>query len=340
GLKMKKTRVSGLTITILTESPIALSNDQGTGNYTPIKKYFYKDGAHAMTSVGTITYELRKKMIKDYGWTASSMVIKDKNLHPKKEDIESIGLNGLESDVFGFLVPGEQINKTSPLRIIPFISANTYKTDTQIITNKGFLESDLNRKYYDTKGDNIEIGKVPSTQALAFEEVFGDYYCYTITIELDRIGVVEVKDNKYLEPEERKYMSGEIRKKAITDITDAIINFTRDIKHQKIHLKPIAVFGGVFESPIPYFWNDIKVDQKGNIVMDYAYETITGYELSEENYIISISSRIPKIYRNDNFENKLKISDTPQKAIKSLVKKLNVAEDNSWYLEIGDKIEE
>lgn len=325
-------RVSGITLTILTESPIALSNDQGAGNYSPIKKYFYKDGIHSMTSVGTITYELRKKLIKEYGWTASSIVIKNKNLYPKKENIESVELNGIENDVFGFLVPDKQISKTSPLRVIPFISLNTFKSDTQTVTNRGFLNPDLGREYFDEKGKVIGVDEVPSTQALAFEEVFGDYYYYTITIELDRIGVIEVENDKYLEPGNRKYMSKDLRKKAVTDLIDAVLNFTRDIKHQKVHLKPLAVFGGAFKSPIPYFWNDVCIDTKGNLIMDYVYETIKGYNLNSENYVIAVSSRLPVRYENSDWENNIVIEKIPHEAVKRLVKKLDISDDNYWYL--------
>ncbi len=329
---MNKNRVSGITLTILTESPVALSNDQGTGNYTPIKKYFYKDGIHSMTSVGTVTYELRKKLIKEHRWTASSIVIKDKNLHPKKENIESADLNGIENDVFGFLVPDKQINKTSPLRVIPFISVNTFKSDTQTVTNRGFLNPDLGRKYFDDKGNTISIDNVPTTQALAFEEVFGDYYYYTVTIELDRIGVVEVDGDEYLEPGKRKYMQKELRKKIIEDLIDAILNFTRDIKHQKIHLKPLAVFGGAFESPIPYFWNDVCFDSKRNLVMDYVCETVRGYNLDSKNYIIAVSSRLPVAYKNSNYKDSIVIKEIPQEAVKRLINRLDVGDDNYWYL--------
>lgn len=329
---MNMNRVSGITLTILTESPIALSNDQGAGNYSPIKKYFYKNGIHSMTSVGTVTYELRKKLIKEYGWTASSIVKKDKNLYPKKENIESTELNGIENDVFGFLVPDKQINKTAPLRVIPFISVNTFKSDTQTVTNRGFLNPDLGREYFDEKGNAISIDKVPTTQALAFEEVFGDYYYYTITIELDRIGVVEVEDDKYLEPGNRKYMSKELRRKAVRDLVDAVLNFTRDIKHQKVHLKPLAVFGGAFKSPIPYFWNDVCIDSKGNLVIDFVCETIKGYNLNSDNYVVAVSSRLPVIYKNSDFENRIVIETIPQEAVNKLVNKLVIGDDNYWYL--------
>lgn len=328
-------RVSGLTFTILTESSIALSNDQGANNYSPIKKYFYKDGLHAMTSISTITYELRKRLIKEYGWMPSDMILdfkKEKKLNKIVPSISNIQIENeekkcLENDVFGFLLPDKQLNKTSPLRIIPLISVNTYKSDTQIKINKGLLEPDFNRKYFDEAGKEIQVSEIPKTQALAFEEVHGDYYYYTVTIELERIGVVEVEEGKYLEPSMRKYMDKAIRKQAVKDLVEAFTKLTRDIKHGKVLLKPLAIFGGAFESPIPYFWNDVCIDKSGNLNLNYVKETIEGYSLNEDEYIIAISSRI------QTNSNEIKISEkTPQQTMNNLVERLIVDEDNYWYL--------
>ncbi len=87
---------------------------------------------------------------------------------------------------------------------------------------------------------------------MAIEETLSDYYVYTITLELDRIGVVEVEEGKLLLPEERKFMSKELREKAVKDILDAITVFTRNIKHSSVLLKPLAVIGGAFDKVVPF----------------------------------------------------------------------------------------
>lgn len=123
-----------------------------------------------------------------------------------------------------------------------------------MITNRGFLSSEFGRKYYDEKEES-EVPRdenFPTTQALAIEETLSDYYVYTITLELDRIGVVEVEDGKLLLPEERKFMSKELREKAVKDILDAITVFTRNIKHSSVLLKPLAVIGGAFDKVVPF----------------------------------------------------------------------------------------
>ena len=330
--------IKAITLTILTESPVALSNDQGFGNYTPIKKSFRRDGVRAITSVATITYEMRKQLV-EKGWQLSGMVLnttgkgdntKVTNMYPYKESVDSNNELGLETDIFGFLIPDKQLSKTSPLRIIPFESINTYKNDTQLITNKGYLDYDMRREYYNKEGDKYE-NELPTTQALANEEIFGDYYVYTVTIELDRFGVQEVKEGKYLAPEDRVAMPKDIRENALKDIVEVLIELTRSIKHQSIHLKPLAVFGGAFENVIPYFWNDMRFN-KGKLNLDYLSETIESYELKKNNYIIGISKRLDTIGNADGME----IDEIPVKAIKNLIKRLEVREDNKWYLKKGN----
>ncbi|MCT4595727.1 MAG: type I-B CRISPR-associated protein Cas7/Cst2/DevR [Anaeromicrobium sp.] len=336
---MTNKRVSSITLTILTESPIALSNDQGFGTYTPIKKFFYKNGKHAMTSVATFTYELRKQLILKDKLKPDDLVQKAKNIYFKDTD--------LEADIFGYLNPGSQQSKTSPIRIIPFISVNTYENDTQLITNRGFFDISLGRTYYEEvkKKDSLEykeldVAQVKQTQALANEEVFGDYYIYTIILELDRIGVKEINEKgERLSPDNRIYFDKDTRHKIIKDILDVISKFTRTIKHETVHLEPLAVFGGIFEDVVPYFWNDIELEKKSNIInISHALNTIEDYDLEKEYHIISIGQklkikedgRIQKV--DDKGERAFNISNRPIKEIRNLVDKLEIRDDHYWYI--------
>lgn len=332
-------RVRGITLTILTESPVPLSYDQGYGNYTPIKKEQYKNKVHAKTSIATITYDLRRILHKYYNWTLSDIVLNKNskgevtNLYSSLSNIESTEMNGLETDIFGYFVPSKgkgSLTKVSPLRIIPFRSLNPFKSTTQLITNRGFLESELGRKYYDT--DNNEIlrdDSFPTTQALAVEEVMGDYYVYTITLELDRIGVVEVENGKMLLPEDRKYMTKSIREKGVKDILDAITIFTRNIKHSSVLLKPLAVFGGAFDKVVPFFWDDVLYNEDNNSInLMPAVKTVDAYGLEDEYLIFSVDERLKTFGITD-----FKVDSNPVKAIKSLADKLEVNEkDNCWYI--------
>ncbi|HHQ8633415.1 TPA: type I-B CRISPR-associated protein Cas7/Cst2/DevR [Clostridioides difficile] len=335
---MNEKRVKGVTLTILTESPVPLSYDQGYGNYTPIKKEQYREKIHAKTSIATITYDLRRMLHQEYGWNLSNIVFGKKgNIYPSiKKNVGCVDENGLETDVFGYLIPLKDkgsISKASPLRIIPFRSLNPYKGSTQLITNRGFLSSEFGRKYYDEKEEN-EVPRdenFPTSQALAIEETLSDYYVYTITLELDRIGVVEVEDGKLLLPEERKFMSKELREKAVKDILDAITVFTRNIKHSSVLLKPLAVIGGAFDKVVPFFLDDVDYNaDSGEINLEGVIETIESYSLKESNTILAINDRL-KI-SNKKELNKFNLSKYPVKEIKNLADRLEIGEDNMWYL--------
>lgn len=330
-----KNRVKSLNFTILTESSVALSNDQGFSNYTPIKKCFAKDGQHAITSVGTITYEMRKQLFQK-GIKPSGIVLNAKkdgkvtNMYPFTDNVEALDESGIENDLFGFLIPDKQLSKTSPLRIIPFKSIHTYKNDTQLITNRGFLDLDSDRKYYNNKQEEYIKEELPKTQALANEEVFQDYYVYTLTIELDRLGVLEVKDGKYLTPDKREYWDKKIRMEVVKKVVEVTSEFTRTIKHQTVHLKPLAVFGGAFESVVPYFWNDVELNKDNTLNLNNVIETIKSYELNKNNYIVGVSSRLAGKLDNEQIE----INEYPVKAMKQLIDRLEIGEDNYWYLEV------
>lgn len=325
-----------ITLTVLTESPFPLSYDQGFGNYSPIKKIQYKNGVHASTSVGTFTYELRRILHKDFGWNLSGIVLNKngkgevKNLYSSLNNVERTDEYGLETDIFGFMIPDKALSKVSPLRIIPFLSLNKYKGSTQLITNRGFLDRNFERNYYDNEGNEIARDEnFPTTQALATEEVMGDYYVYTITIELDRIGVVEVEKGKYLLPEERKYMSKELREKAVKDIVMAITLLRREIKHGQVLLKPLAVFGGAFDMVVPYFWNDVEYDDENNAIkLDSVAQTVESYELDKNGLILAVDNRVKCKRSNDAMD----VSNAPVKAIKELMSRIEVGDDNMWYL--------
>lgn len=330
-------KISCITLTVLTESPIALSNDQGFGNYTPIKKFFFKDGFHAMTSVATFTYELRKCLFENFGWKLNDLTIKSGNSY--FNNVEELTDKNLEADVFGFLLPNDSVSKTSPLRVIPFVSATTYNGETQLITNRGFLNLDLERNRFTDKGETIPDGDVPATQAFANEEVFGDYYTYTLTIELDRIGLCEVA--KYDPPKkvngklihyyyaplkERKYMPDELRIQAVQDILNALTILTRDIKHQRVLLKPLAVFGGAFDKVIPYFWdaillNEVQGETQLKLDLSPIEKVEAAYQLEN-----TIKAADKKLLVDEKV-----ISTMPVQAIQQLAERLTI-QDNKWYL--------
>lgn len=283
--------VNGLTLTVLTKSPVALSNDQGYGTYTPIKKIHFDNALKPFASVSTFTYEL-KRILKDepFKWSMAPLIVKGKNTVPKETEAKNE-----EADVFGYLLPDKQVDRKAPLRIIPLMALNSYKNTTNLITNRGLFDLNFGRKYFKEVEENNQTGfkemssdEIPTTQAFVTEEVHGDYYSYTVTLELNRIGRIEYKDgsDKKLEMDKFEYKKEEDRKKMIKDILEAIKLLRRDIKHQTIHLKPLAVAGGIFDSSTPYFWDRMKLLRNGNLNDKALKNVITDYNLNKRGFCV------------------------------------------------------
>lgn len=334
--------IKSLTLTILTESQIALSNDQGEGgNYVPVKKMFYKDGIHLFSSVSTFTFELRRILKESFGWKMFDIAI-NKSDKGKTKNVYNLQIEDIsnEADLFGYLVPDQQVSRVSPLRIIPPVSLNKYHSDTQLITNRGFLNRDLGRAYFNITGKEKEkksepTDDIPTAQALATEEIMGDYYRYTVTLELDRIGRIENKQSDKiltsLAPLEYSFKNETERKKIITDFLKAITIFTRRIKHQTIFLEPLAVFGGLFTHVVPYFANSIHF-QNNKLRLDSIKQTVKGYELEENSRLITAVNPIIETLSIEGFE----IKNNPVEAIKSLIhcidEEMTINEKNEWIL--------
>lgn len=346
---MKKRLVNCVTLTILVSSQVPLSYDEGEGNVSPIKKITYKGKEVATTSVGTVTYEMRKALGQNYNWTLDQIVLntsndgKVSNIYSKLSSIESLDENGLENDIMGYLIPksGEEtLSKTSPLRIIPFRALDEYQGTTQLITNRGMLDINDGREYFSPNGKKIEINdKFPTSQAFVYEEVTGGYYVYTVTLELNRIGVKEVKDGKIVPPDQREYMSKELREKAVKDILEVLTIFTRRIKHSTVLLKPLLVVGGAYDKVIPFFWDDVDYAKgKKKLTLDNIKNTIEAYDIKDST-IVAIDEKIDIINKKEEV-NELINSNFPVKAIKELAKKLTVGEDNLWYIEEDESKEE
>ncbi|AHF96833.1 CRISPR-associated protein [Desulfurella acetivorans A63] len=81
-------------------------------------------------------------------------------------------------------------------------------------------------------------------------EIHKSYYTYTITIDLDKVGVDE-NDKIYLENEEKV--------KRLNALLYAIKVLNRDIKGKRENLSPLFIIGGIYSSGNPFFYNQIKL---------------------------------------------------------------------------------
>ncbi|MBC2163548.1 type I-B CRISPR-associated protein Cas7/Cst2/DevR [Listeria booriae] len=144
-----------------------------------------------------------------------------------------------ELDFFGYLKTekGTQGQKRcAKVRLSNAISLETFKADLDFLTNKGQA---------DKKGENMNIAQA---------EIHRSYYRYTVTIDLDQIGIdgkIEI-DNKE-------------KSRRVQKLMDTISFLYRDIRGRREDLKPLFIIGGVYDVKNPVFQN--VVDIKDNKIL-------------------------------------------------------------------------
>lgn len=182
-----------------------------------------------------------------------------------------------ELDFFGYMktIKGENSkNRSAIVRLSNAISLETFKGDLEFLTNKGLAD---------------RIGEFPN---IAQAEIHKSYYKYTVTIDLDRIGIDELDEIE---------VSNEEKSRRVKKLLDTISLLYRDIKGRREDLKPLFIIGGVYDIKNPFFEN--IVDVKNNKIL--ADKLCSGiYDYIEED---TISGIVKEQFENDTeVEEKLK----------------------------------
>lgn len=165
-----------------------------------------------------------------------------------------------EIDLFGYMKTSEkQKTRSAIVRLSHAISLETFKGDLDFLTNKGLYDryAKQENKSGDVKGGSI-----------AQSEIHRSYYAYTITVDLDKVGIDE-NDGIEIENTEKA--------DRIIKLLDTIRFLYRDIKGRREDLKPLFIIGGVYNIKNPIFHNALDVKNNRvdvNRVKDVLYEDI------------------------------------------------------------------
>lgn len=144
-----------------------------------------------------------------------------------------------EIDLFGYMKTvgkddqskGGAFTRSAVARLSNAISLEPYQNDMEFLTNMGLA-----------KRNGLENG-------IAQSEIHRSYYTYTVSIDLDRVGV----DGEINIPSSEK--ADRVKK-----LLDALQYLYRDIKGRRENLSPVFVIGGRYERKNPFFENRIKVE--------------------------------------------------------------------------------
>ena len=140
-----------------------------------------------------------------------------------------------ELDFFGYMktTAKENANKRSAVvRLSNAVSLESFKGDTDFLTNTGLASR---------TGDFGNIAQ---------SEIHKSYYAYTVTVDLDRIGIEE-NENIEIENEEKA--------RRMKNLLDAIATLYRDIRGRRENLRPLFVIGGIYDIKNPFFENMLEV---------------------------------------------------------------------------------
>jgi len=208
-----------------------------------------------------------------------------------------------ELDFFGYMktVKGDNSkNRSAIVRLSNAVSLETFKGDLEFLTNKGLVDRiDRNEKVFPN---------------IAQAEIHKSYYKYTVTIDLDKIGIDEL-DEIEIENEEKA--------RRVNKLLDIISLLYRDIRGRREDLKPLFIIGGVYDIKNPFFEN--VVDVRNNKIL---VEKLTSgiYDFIEKDTAAGI---VKEQFEND--------TELETELAKKNIKVLNVPE---FFKQLKNKIGE
>ena len=208
-----------------------------------------------------------------------------------------------ELDFFGYMktVKGDNSkNRSAIVRLSNAVSLETFKGDLEFLTNKGLVDRiDRNEKVFPN---------------IAQAEIHKSYYKYTVTIDLDKIGIDEL-DGIEIENEEKA--------RRVNKLLDTISLLYRDIRGRREDLKPLFIIGGVYDIKNPFFEN--VVDVRNNKIL---VEKLTSgiYDFIEKDTAAGI---VKEQFEND--------TELETELAKRNIKVLNVPE---FFKQLKNKIDE
>lgn len=232
-------KAKGLTMTMIFQAESA-NYGESLGNIAALKK-ISRDNGEQYTYISR--QALRYNIIEQLGEpeaTVSAEGSGDKKVIQFQNDATIH--NFPELDFFGYLKTEKGTSgkkRSAKVRLSNAISLETYKGDTDFLTNKGLA---------DRLKENMNIAQA---------EIHRSYYRYTVAIDLDQIGIDSVDGID---------ISAAEKNRRIHKLLDTLAFLYRDIRGRREDLKPLFVIGGVYDIKNPLFENVVDVKENKILV--------------------------------------------------------------------------
>jgi len=196
-----------------------------------------------------------------------------------------------EVDLFGYMktVKGDNaLTRSAKVRLSNAISLETYKGDTDFLTNMGLAKR------------LRENGDEKAMNSIAQSEIHRSFYRYTVTVDLDEIGID--RNSEIALPKEE-------RSRRVQKLLETIQYLYRDIRGRRENLQPLFVVGGVYDRKNPLFENVVDVKQnrvdvekiEGVLTDELRQQTLVGvvkdaFENTAEIQAVLQGQKIPQVF--------------------------------------------
>ncbi len=223
----------GLSITMIFKAQ-SLNYGEGIGNISELKKLTRGDGSvYTFASRQALRYDIVRLGNKMFNWNLE-VVDKSKGTIQFKDGLT---INDSEEmDLFGYMKTeknGSGNIRSAAVRLSNAISLEDYRSDIEFLNNKGLAD---------------RISDYPN---IANVEQHLSYYTYTITIDLEKIGVDEDVE-----------LSNEEKTRRVTQLLDIVKILNREIRGREENLSPVFVIGGMYDINSPFYLGRIKLEGK------------------------------------------------------------------------------
>ncbi|MCS7232053.1 MAG: type I-B CRISPR-associated protein Cas7/Cst2/DevR [Elusimicrobiota bacterium] len=298
---MKK---SGLTVTIVFEA-MSLNYGEGIGNISELKKLSREGYIITYMSRQALRYDMLR-ILKDMFGIKEAPLTKAQGVIQFKEEANIKDYE--EVDLFGYMKTTKgktALTRSAVVRFSPAISLEPFFNDLEFGTNKNFA-------------DRVESDPNP----FQFEQHYS-LYSYTVTIDLNRLGVDE---------NENIILDNNVRAERACKVLDALKVMNREIKGRIENLNPLFLIGGIYPVKNPFFLNRIKViyntTYKKFFINKELIDNVLDLQINN-NHVRDFSFiGILKGYwgNEDSFENALNINEFFERLKKEVLKTYEIIE--------------
>lgn len=225
----------GLSVTIIFKAQ-SLNYGEGIGNISELKKLTRGDGTvYTFASRQALRYDIARLGNKMFNW---NLEVVDKGKGTVQFSDKFTIKDSQEMDLFGYMKTAKKAQgisevRSAAVRLSNAISLEPYKSDMDFLNNKGLAD---------------RIKEFPN---LANVEQHLSYYTYTITIDLEKIGI-----DGSIE------LSNEEKAKRVIELLEIVKVLNRDIRGREENLSPFFIIGGLYKLNTPFFLGRIALENE------------------------------------------------------------------------------